>query len=165
MRFIGHFLTGCFLIKHVAILNHLHYNLNNYTVCTAEYSQSDGTRSLVMVYSKGQIEDEITKKIIQWEKDYKGRGPTEAKTDIIRNMVIVALQGMLSPAEKILSREKEGMALIKKLRQQLVEQGRAELEEIITGITSVKVVSLHTDISTKTGERIFVFVMERPIDL
>ena len=126
---------------------------------------SDGTRSLVMVYSKGQIEDEITKKIIQWEKDYKGRGPTEAKTDIIRNMVIVALQGMLSPAEKILSREKEGMALIKKLRQQLVEQGRAELEEIITGITSVKVVSLHTDISTKTGERIFVFVMERPIDL
>ena len=118
-----------------------------------------------MAYNKGQKEDEITKKIIQWEKDYKGRGPTEAKTDIIRNMVIVSLQGMLSPAERILSREKEGMALIKKLRQQLVEQGRAELEEIITGITSVKVVTLHTDISTKTGERIFVFVMEHPINL
>ncbi|MEW6697194.1 MAG: DUF2294 domain-containing protein [Bacillota bacterium] len=118
-----------------------------------------------MAYSKGQIEDEITKKIIQWEKDYKGKGPTEAKTDIIRNMVIVTMQGLLSPAERVLSREKEGMALIKKLRQQLVEQGRTELEEIITEITSVKVVSLHTDISTKTGERIFVFTMEGDIDL
>jgi uncharacterized protein YbcI len=123
-----------------------------------------GARSLVMAYSKGQVEDEITKKIIQWERDYLGRGPTEAKTDIIRNMAIVTLQGILSPAERILSREKKGMALIKKLRQQLVEQGRAKLEEIITGITSVKVVSLHTDISTKTGERILVFVMERDID-
>ncbi|WP_028308883.1 DUF2294 domain-containing protein [Desulfitibacter alkalitolerans] len=118
-----------------------------------------------MAYTKGQKEDEITKKIIQWEKDYIGRGPTEAKTDIIRNMVIVTLQGMLSTAERVLSREKEGMALVKKLRQQLVEQGRVELEEILTEITSVKVISLHTDISTKTGERIFVFVMDRDIDL
>lgn len=129
-----------------------------------EYSQANSARGMVMVYTKGQKEDEITKMMIQWEKDYKGRGPTEAKTDIIRNMVIVTLRGILSPAERVLSREKEGMALIKKLRQQLVEQGRAELEEIITGITSAKVVSLHTDISTKTGERVFVFVLDRDID-
>ncbi len=117
-----------------------------------------------MVYTKGQKEDEITKMMVQWEKEYKGRGPTEAKTDIIRNMVIVTLWGVLSPAERVLSREKEGMALIKKLCQQLAEQGRAELEEIITGITSAKVVSLHMDISTKTGERVFVFVLDRDID-
>lgn len=117
-----------------------------------------------MIYSKGQKEDEITKAMVQWERDYKGRGPKEAKADILRNMVIVTLRGVLSQAERVLAREKEGRALIKKLRQQLVEQGRAELEEIINGITSAKVVSLHTDISTKTGERVFVFVMDRDID-
>ncbi len=117
-----------------------------------------------MVYSKGQKEDEITKLMIQWEKDYKGRGPTEAKTDILRNMVIVTLRGILSQAEQRLAQEKEGMALIKKLRQQLVEQGRSELEEIITTVTKAKVISLHTDISTKTGERVFIFVTERDID-
>lgn len=113
--------------------------------------------------SKGQKEDEITKAMIQWEKDYKGRGPSEAKTDILRNMVIVTLKGVLSRAEQHLARDKEGMALIKKLRQQLVEQGRPELEEIINRITLANVVSLHTDISTKTSERIFVFVMDREI--
>jgi len=116
-----------------------------------------------VVFSKGQIEDEITKAIIQWERDYLGRGPNEAKTDILRNMVIVTLRGVLSVSEQHLSREKEGMVLVKKLRQQLIEQGRSELEEIILKHTQAKVVSLHTDISTKTGERVFVFVIDKNI--
>jgi uncharacterized protein YbcI len=116
-----------------------------------------------MTYSKGQMEDEITKAMIHWEKEYKGRGPTEAKTDILSNMVIVCLKGILSPAERHLALNKEGMALIKKLRQQLVEQGRPELEEIIRQVTSDSVISLHTDISTKTGDRIFVFVLDKEL--
>lgn len=111
--------------------------------------------------SKGKMEDEITKAMIQWEKDYMGRGPTAAKTDVLRNMIIVTLKGVLSAAEKHLAADKEGMALIKKLRQQLIEQGRSELEKVIERLTSAKVVSLHTDISTKTGERVIIFVMDR----
>jgi uncharacterized protein YbcI len=109
------------------------------------------------------MEDEITKAMIQWEKEYKGRGPTEARTDIIRNMVIVTLRGVLSQAEQHLARDGEGMALIKELRRRLVEQGRPGLEEIVSLVTAAKVISLHTDISTKTGERVFVFVMDREI--
>ncbi|MFZ5612333.1 hypothetical protein P378_01040 [Desulforamulus profundi] len=116
-----------------------------------------------MGYSKGQMEDEITKAMILWEKEYKGRGPTEAKTDIIRNMVIVTLKGVLSQAELVLAQNREGRVLIKKLRQQLVEQGRPEIEEIVSRITLRKVVSLHTDISTKTGERVFIFIMDQEI--
>lgn len=116
-----------------------------------------------MGYSKGQMEDEIAKSIILWEKEYKGRGPTEAKTDIVRNMVIVTLRGVLSRAEMVLAQNREGRDLIKKLRRQLVEQGRPELEEIVSRITLGKVVSLHTDISTKTGERVFIFVMDQEI--
>ena len=117
-----------------------------------------------MIYSKGQMEDEITKALIQWEKEYKGRGPTEAKTDIIRDMVIVTLRGVLSLAEQNLSRNLEGMALVKELRRQLVEQGRPQLEEIINQITSAKVVTLHTDVSTKTGDRVLVFIMDRHVE-
>lgn len=112
---------------------------------------------------KGQMEDEITKALIQWEKDYKGRGPTEARTDIVRNMIIVTLRGVLSLAEQHLSKKDDGRALVKELRRQLVEQGRPELEEIINRITSAQVVSLHTDISTKTGERVLIFVMDRDL--
>lgn len=30
-----------------------------------------------MTSSKGKMEDEITKAMIQWEKEYKGKGPTD----------------------------------------------------------------------------------------
>ncbi|MDK2822857.1 MAG: hypothetical protein PWQ67_1297 [Clostridia bacterium] len=52
-----------------------------------------------MTSSKGKMEDEITKAMIQWEKEYKGRGPTDVKTDLIRIMVLVSLTGVLIPAE------------------------------------------------------------------
>ena len=114
-----------------------------------------------MPLTKGQMEDEITKALIHWELEYLGRGPSGAKTDIVRDMVIVSLVGILSPAEYHLAHNSEGMALIKKLRQQLVEQGRPELESIVQNVTQAKVISLHTDISTKTGERLFVFKLDR----
>lgn len=114
-----------------------------------------------MPLTKGQMEDEITKALILWEREYLGRGPSGAKTDIVRDMVIVTLTGVLSPAEYHLAHTSEGMALIKKLRQQLVEQGRHDLESIVYSVTQVKVISLHTDISTKTGERVFVFKLDR----
>jgi uncharacterized protein YbcI len=36
------------------------------------------------------------------------------------------------------------------------------MEEMIQGITGVKVVSLHHDISTRTGEEIVVFTLTNP---
>lgn len=110
------------------------------------------------------MEDAIAKAMVQWEKDYMGRGPTEAKIDIIRDMIIVSLKGVLSTAERHLAKNNEGMVLVKKLRQQLVEQGRAELEDVIFKLTSARVLVLHTDISTKTGERIFIFRMDRTFE-
>ena len=112
---------------------------------------------------KGQMEDEITKALVRWEREYLGRGPTEAKADLLRNMVIVTLKGVLSQAEYHLAQSVDGMALIKKLRLQLVEQGRPLLEQIIYEITGLRVISLHTDISTKTGERIFIFVDRKSV--
>lgn len=116
-----------------------------------------------MVQSKGQMEDDITKAIINWELEYLGRGPTEAKTDILRNMIIVTLKGVISQAEHHLSRNKDGMILLKRLRQQLIEQGRSELEEIIFRVAQRRVVTLHTDVSTKTGERIFLFRLDQEL--
>ena len=52
-----------------------------------------------MTKSKGMYEAEISKAITQWEKDFLGRGSLSVKTDILRDMIIVNLQGILTPAE------------------------------------------------------------------
>ncbi|PGC99321.1 DUF2294 domain-containing protein [Bacillus toyonensis] len=110
-----------------------------------------------MKNSKGSIESEISKAITHWEKDYLGRGSISVKTDILRDMIIVNLQGILTPAEYTVCETKEGMLTIKKNRSELVESGIEDLKEIILELTGEKVRSFHTDISSRTGERVMIF--------
>ncbi len=110
--------------------------------------------------TKGQLEDNISKAIIQFEKEFLGRGPEEVKTFILGDLILVRLKGILSPAEQHLANNHEGKMLVKQVRIQLIEKSRTMLEEIIHTLTNRSVISLHTDISTMTGERIFVFVLD-----
>jgi len=107
--------------------------------------------------TKGSIESEISKAITHWEKDFLGRGSVSVKTDILRDMIIVYLQGILTPAEYAVCQTKDGMLSIKHTRSGLVESGLDGLKEIILTITGEEVKSFHTDLSTRTGERVIVF--------
>ncbi|MFX3623740.1 MAG: DUF2294 domain-containing protein [Ectobacillus sp.] len=110
-----------------------------------------------MKKSKGYMEAAISKSITQWEKDFLRRGSVSVKTDILRDMIIVVLQGILTPAEYSVCETKEGMLSIKRLRSDLVESGVDSLKEIILNITGEEVKSFYTDISTRTGERVMIF--------
>jgi len=117
-----------------------------------------------MRMTKGQMEAEISNALIQFEKDYMGRGPQETKAFIIEDMILVRLKGVLTPAEQQLAKNPEGMNLIKKIRSNLLEQGRGLVKEVIEKITDLKVISLHTDISTKTGERMIIFTLNENLE-
>ena len=114
--------------------------------------------------TKGQIEADISNALIQFEKDYMGRGPQETKAFIIEDMILVRLKGVLTPAEQQLAKNQEGMNLIKKIRSNLLEQGRELIKEMMEKITGLKVISLHTDISTKTGERMIIFTLNKNLE-
>ncbi|WP_017470726.1 DUF2294 domain-containing protein [Amphibacillus jilinensis] len=110
-----------------------------------------------MSKSKGFIEAEISKALTSWEKEYLGRGSVSVKTNILNDMIIVTLQGVLTPAEYAVCQTKEGRYSIKKLRSDLVESGYDLLKKLVLEITGETVISFHTDISTRTGERIIIF--------
>ena len=117
--------------------------------------------------SKRETEREISQAIMRFEKEFMGRGPLETRSYIIDDMVLVRLKNVLTQAEMKLSeseRSERGRYLIKQMRQELIEQGRPLLDAVIKDIIDINVVSLHTDISAKTGERIIVFTLERPPD-
>ncbi len=115
--------------------------------------------------SKGQVEAEISEAVTRFEKEYMGRGPLETKTYLIDDMIIVRLKGVMTKAEYRLvksERTTKARELIKQVRIELIENGRPILESIIKGIVRRKVKSLHTDISTVTGERLIVFTLDKP---
>jgi uncharacterized protein YbcI len=113
--------------------------------------------------TKGQYESEISEAVIKFEKEFMGRGPLETKTYVIDDIVLVRLKNVLTQAELKLSNAEDrsdGRELIKRVRIALLEQGRPLLEVAVEKILNVKVKSLHTDISTVTGERVIIFSLE-----
>ena len=116
-----------------------------------------------MMKTKGQLEAEISEAIIKFEKEYMGRGPDETKSYIIDDMILVRLRNVLTLAEKQLAKTgdyADGKGLIKQIRIQLLERARTLLESIVQDVTGQTVVSLHTDISTVTGERVIIFALD-----
>jgi len=120
----------------------------------------------VPMKNRSELESQISTTMIQFEKEYMGRGPTETKTYIFDDIVFVRFKGVLTKAETQLasSGNKESLDLIKRVRIELLEKGRPLLEAIIENILGRKVVSLHTDISTRTGERLVIFTLDQPFD-
>ncbi len=118
-----------------------------------------------MSKTQGQIEAEISDAVIRFEKEYMGRGPLEARTYLVEDMVLVRLKGVMTPAEHQLASSddsRHGRELIKQVRRELLEKGRPLLETVVQDVTSRNVLSLHTDISTVTGERVIVFTLGAP---
>ena len=110
-----------------------------------------------MDMTKGTLESEISKALTHWEKQYLGRGSVSVKSDILRDMIIVTLRGILTPAEYSVCKDKDGLLSVKELRNSLVESGVDELKSIIFTTTGFDVTSFYTDLSTQTGERVIIF--------
>lgn len=120
--------------------------------------------STLQTMTKGQMEAQISNALISFEKEHMGRGPLEAKTYIIQDIVMIRLKGVLTPAESHLAKDNEGIQLIKQVRTKLLENAQEMLREIIKEITGISPVSLHTDISTKTGERFIITTLSEDLE-
>lgn len=117
------------------------------------------------IRNKAELEMEISRAITRFEKDFMGRGPLETKTYLIEDMILVRLKGVLTPSEQKLSQRSgdRGLYLLKQVRNELLSEARPVLEALIRDLVGAEVQSVHTDISTKSGERIIVFTLQTPM--
>lgn len=107
------------------------------------------------------MENAIRQAVIKFEQDFMGRGPTDVRAFIVRDIVLVRLKGVLTPAERQLAKNADGIEMVRRMRQNLITQGKENLCREIATITGVKVTGLFTDIDTQIGERIIVFTLDR----
>ncbi|MBI1916430.1 MAG: DUF2294 domain-containing protein [Planctomycetes bacterium] len=117
--------------------------------------------------TQGEIEAAICEGIARFEQEYMGRGPKDIHAHLIGDLLVVRLQGVLTAAEQQLVKSlpaEKGRALLKQVRTQLVEAARPVMETMVQEATGVKVLSLHHDISTVTGEEVVLFTLaETPL--
>ncbi len=108
--------------------------------------------------TKGQIEAEVSKAIIRFDREHWGRGPADVRTRIVQDMVIVRSIDVLTPSEHTLVKT-GSVDLVKQVRSKLYESHQAELYRMLRGLTGCEVISMHSDLSTRTGERFIVFIL------
>jgi len=151
--------------------------------------------------SQGEIEAAVCDGISRFQQEFIGRGPRDIRAHLIGSLLVVRLQGVLTPAERQLvapchmaagdgdgdepgaghatgngavhavgnglvnghgADNGNGRALLKQVRSHMVSTGRPRLEQIVEQATGVKLVSVHHDISTVTGEELICFSLAEP---
>jgi len=118
--------------------------------------------------TRGEIEAAICEGITRFEQEYMGRGPKHIHTHLIGDLVVVRLGGVLTSAEQQLVKSvppEKGRGLLKQVRTELIETARPVMEAMIRDVTGVKVVSMHHDISTITGEEVVLFTLAKVPDM
>ena len=98
--------------------------------------------------------------IIRFQEEYMGWRSEQIHVHFIKDLVVVRIRGVLTLAERQLGKSsppEKGRDLIKRARKQLLELARPMLESLVHEVAGVKVLSMHHDISTVTGEEVVVF--------
>ncbi len=114
--------------------------------------------------NSGKLEAEISEAFIQFQRQVLGRGPEATRTFVTRDMVIVRQKKSMTCEEQHLVRTEKGRRLVKEMRVTLREIFKEQMEEIITRLTGCQVLSSHGDISTRTGERIDIFILDKNLE-
>src|SRR5512134_3999377 len=120
------------------------------------------TPMMTPMMTQGEMEAAICEGITRFEQEYMGRGPKDIHAHLIGDLLVVRLQGVLTAAEQHLVQKlaaEKGRDLLKQVRTHLIETARPMMEAMVEQITGVKVLSLHHDISTMTGEEVVLFTL------
>jgi uncharacterized protein YbcI len=114
------------------------------------------SRTLTQEESEAAICDGI----IRFQEEYMGWRSEQIHVHFIKDLLVVRIQGVLTLAERQLGKSlspEKGRDLIKQVRKQLLEVARPMLESLVHEVAGVKVLSMHHDISTVTGEEVVIF--------
>jgi uncharacterized protein YbcI len=108
------------------------------------------------------MERAISEGMSRFERQYMGRGPSDVHAHLIHDLVVVRLKDVLTAAEQHLVQAlpaDRGRDLLKQVRDHLIEIARPTMAVMVEEITGSRVVSLHHDISTLTGEEVVIFTL------
>ena len=117
--------------------------------------------------TRGEIEAAISEEISRFEGDYIGRNPKDIQVHLIDDLLLIRLRGFLAAAEQQLVKSlppEKGRDLLKQIWSHLIETTRPVMEAMVEKVTGVKVVTMHHDFSTATGEEVVLFTLARSPD-
>jgi uncharacterized protein YbcI len=114
--------------------------------------------------TKEEIEAAVSEEISRFGKENMGLGPKDIQVHLLDDLLVIRLRDVLAPAEQHLAKSlpaESGRDLLKRVRSHLIETTRPVMEAMVEKVTGVKVLTMHHDISTVTGEEVILFTLAR----
>jgi CheY-like chemotaxis protein/uncharacterized protein YbcI len=114
-----------------------------------------------------ESEAAICEGISRFQNEYLGWQSERIRAYFNKDLLVVRIFEALTVGERQLSKAssaEKGRDLIKQVRMQLLELARPMLGSLVHEVAGVKVLSMHHDISTVTGEEVVLFsLVESPL--
>lgn len=115
--------------------------------------------------TQAESEAAICDGIARFQEEFLGRRSEQIASHFIKDLLVVRIRGALTLAERQLGKSvstdslspDKGRDLIKNSRKHLLELARPMLESLVHEVAGVKVLSMHHDLSTLTGEEVILF--------
>jgi uncharacterized protein YbcI len=115
--------------------------------------------------NNGEVEAAVGEEINRFEQEFMGRGPKDIHVYLLDDLLVIRLRGVLAAAEQHLVKSlpaENGRDLLKQVRSRLIETTRPVMEAMVEKIIGVKILTMHHDISTVTGEEVILFTLAHP---
>ena len=112
--------------------------------------------------TQAECESAIREGINRFQEESLGWRSEQIHAYLIKDLLVVRILGVLTLAERQLGKSlapEKGRDHIKQVRKQLLELARPMLESLVHEVAGVKVLSMHHDISTVTGEEVVIFTL------
>jgi uncharacterized protein YbcI len=106
----------------------------------------------------GQLLTAISNAVVQIVREYTGRGPTQARTSIRDDVVVVVMQETLLKAEHSLINDSKS-ALVVEMRRSFQQTMREELSAAVERLTGRKVIAFMSDSHLEPDYSVELFVL------
>jgi uncharacterized protein YbcI len=157
-----HFKQRCEMFANRTHDQRLYFWIMESPMSTLSFQLAIPTSLKPLMKTRGEIEASICEGISRIEQDYVGHGPRNIRAYLLGDLLVVRLNGVLTVAERQLvasAPAEKGRDLLKQVRMHLVETARPLMEAVVLNATGTRVVSLHHDVSTMTGEEVVLFTL------
>ena len=107
--------------------------------------------------SSSTMEQQIAQAASDFEQQRTGHVPKSVTVVLNGDMLVIALRGALSPAEKALAKTSAGIAQLQEFHRQLFANASESLRQEINRITGVEVREATAEVEPTTGTVVGVF--------
>jgi uncharacterized protein YbcI len=110
-----------------------------------------------------EIESAVSEAMTKFLKEQMGEQAQAVAVQIVEDAIIVRFKGILPPAERLFVKNREGMKLMKELKEKLIERAKPHLEKMIKDLVDAEVIDMHSSFNPATGERVEIFTLNKSL--